>query len=60
MSIFVIVSIKYQYQNAPECTKMNIDFQQFSGGNTPEPPLTGAGIHPPSLIQILAALLTDY
>ena len=58
MSIYIIFSIKYQYQNAPECTKMNIDFQKFSGGDAPGPPLTAAGIHPLSLIQILAALIT--
>lgn len=27
---------------APECTILHIDFQKFSGGNTPRPPLWGS------------------
>ena len=30
-------------KNASECTKLNIDFQNFLGGDTPEPPFWREG-----------------
>ena len=35
--------VSQQRQNAPKCTKLNIHFQKFSGGDTPGPPFSLGG-----------------
>ena len=34
-------------QNAPDCTKLRLKFQNFPGGDTPGPPSLGRGTPPP-------------
>ena len=46
------------FKNAPKCTILNIKFQNFLGGDTPEPPLlegaTPSRTHPPDDLRRFA------